>query len=166
MDKIEQIVKSHFEMDYLNRKVEGNMTECFLKDEGCTSTHKTMGKALLLISEEGEIMPSTLARYLDLKKSSVTSLIDSLEKEGLVCRKGDPSDRRKVLISVTEKGIGHINQMLSKAFSIAEKCLDDIDDDMLDRAIEAQLTLIGLHRQMYKRSVELLDQKCSPEGQD
>lgn len=49
MDKIEQLVKLHVEMEHLKRKLEGNMTECFLKDEGCTSAHKTMNKALLLI---------------------------------------------------------------------------------------------------------------------
>jgi DNA-binding MarR family transcriptional regulator len=31
-------------------------------------------------------------------------MIDALEKEELVCRKGDPGDRRKTLISLTEKG--------------------------------------------------------------
>ncbi|AKB84476.1 MarR family winged helix-turn-helix transcriptional regulator [Methanococcoides methylutens] len=168
MDKIEQLIKSHFKMEHLKRKLEGNMAECILKEEeegGCTSTHKTMGKALLLIREEGEIMPSTLARYLDLKKSSVTSLIDTLEKDGLVCRKNDPSDRRKVLVSVTKKGIEHINLMWSKAISIGEKCLVGIDDELLDRAIEAQLTLIELHQQMYERSVKVAEQKCSPESQ-
>jgi len=31
-------------------------------------------------------------------------MIDALEKEELVCRRGDPGDRRKILIRLTEKG--------------------------------------------------------------
>lgn len=49
MDKIEQLIKLHVEMDHLRRKVEGNMAEYFLKDEGCISAHKTMNRGLLLI---------------------------------------------------------------------------------------------------------------------
>ena len=62
-------------------------------------------------------------------------------------------------------GIEHSNLMLSKGISMAEKCLADIDDDLLDRAIEAQFTLIELHQQMYERSLKMHDQKCSPESQ-
>ncbi|MGM0771799.1 MAG: hypothetical protein ACQESU_09385 [Halobacteriota archaeon] len=49
MDKIEQVVRYHLEMEHLKRKLEGNMTECFLEEEGCTSAHKTMNRALLLV---------------------------------------------------------------------------------------------------------------------
>jgi DNA-binding MarR family transcriptional regulator len=110
-------------------------------------------------------MPSTLAKFLELKKSSVTSLIDSLENKGFVCRKDDPSDRRKVLISVTEKGVEHSRNIINKMLSVAKKCMSDLDDDTLDKAIEAQLTLIEIHRHMYDRSVKLIGQKCSPESQ-
>lgn len=109
-------------------------------------------------------MPSTLARFLELKKSSVTSLIDSLENEGFVCRKDDPSDRRKVLISITEKGVEHTKKIINKMFSVAKKCMSDLDDETLEKAIEAQLILLKLQRHMYDRSVELLDQKCTPEN--
>ncbi|MPN62876.1 hypothetical protein SDC9_210629 [bioreactor metagenome] len=49
-------------------------------------------------------MPTTLGKCLDLQKGSLTSMIDALEKEGLVYRRGDPGDRRKILVSLTEKG--------------------------------------------------------------
>ncbi|WP_440952683.1 hypothetical protein [Methanococcoides sp. FTZ1] len=49
MDKIEKIVRSHLEIEHLKRKLEGNMTECCLVDEDCTSANKTMNRALLLI---------------------------------------------------------------------------------------------------------------------
>ncbi|MEL4305745.1 hypothetical protein [Methanococcoides sp. LMO-2] len=49
MDKIEKLIKLHLEMEHLKRKIEGNMTECCLEEEGRTSAHKTMNRALLLI---------------------------------------------------------------------------------------------------------------------
>jgi len=44
--------------------------------------------------------------------------------------------------------------------------MGDLDDETLEKAIEAQVILLKLQRHMYDRSVELLAQKCSPEGQD
>lgn len=66
--------------------------------------NKNQNKAILIIGGVGEIMPTNLGKCLDLQKGSLTSMIDALEKEGLVCRRGDPGDRRKILVSLTEKG--------------------------------------------------------------
>lgn len=67
----------------------------------------TVQKALLLL----EIPPGTgknpksLAKELDLENSSMTGLLDRLEKKGLLKRQPDPSDRRGVLIYLTPEGI-------------------------------------------------------------
>ncbi len=67
----------------------------------------TVQKALLLL----EIPPGSgknprfLAKSLDLENSSMTGLLDRLEKQGLVERQRDPSDRRGILIFLTQKGI-------------------------------------------------------------
>ena len=45
-----------------------------------------------------------LARYLDLDKSSVTGLIDRAQRRGLVVRVPSTTDRRAVLVSLTDHG--------------------------------------------------------------
>ncbi len=45
-----------------------------------------------------------LGRCAGLEPSSMTGLIDRMEKDGLVCRANDPNDRRALKISLTEKG--------------------------------------------------------------
>jgi DNA-binding MarR family transcriptional regulator len=45
-----------------------------------------------------------LARRAELTSGAMTSRLDALEKEGLVRRLQDPSDRRSVLVELTEKG--------------------------------------------------------------
>ena len=64
-------------------------------------------KALLLleISPESGIHPKSLAAKLDLENSSMTGLLDRLEKKGLVERRPDPHDRRGVLIYLTPAGL-------------------------------------------------------------
>ncbi|MGB6457221.1 MAG: MarR family transcriptional regulator [Streptosporangiaceae bacterium] len=45
-----------------------------------------------------------LARFLDLDKSSITGLIDRAERRGLVVRVPSTTDRRAVLVSLTDHG--------------------------------------------------------------
>ncbi|MFE6668310.1 MarR family winged helix-turn-helix transcriptional regulator [Streptomyces sp. NPDC057697] len=47
---------------------------------------------------------STLAQEFDVAPRTVTTLVDGLERRGLVQRAPDPHDRRAVLVSVTDKG--------------------------------------------------------------
>ena len=47
-----------------------------------------------------------LARLLGLDKSSVTGLVDRAERRGLVIRVPSTTDRRAVLVSLTDEGLG------------------------------------------------------------
>ncbi len=64
-------------------------------------------KALLLLEISPEVgeNPKTLAAKLDLESSSMTGLLDRLEKKGFIERRPDPNDRRSILIFLTQSGI-------------------------------------------------------------
>jgi DNA-binding MarR family transcriptional regulator len=49
--------------------------------------------------------PRQLAGELDLENSSMTGLLDRLEKKGLIERQPDPHDRRGILVFLTPQGI-------------------------------------------------------------
>lgn len=58
-----------------------------------------------------------LARVFGLKQSTLTSLLDRLEGDGLVRREPNPSDRRSLLIHLTGRGrelTARINRMLER----------------------------------------------------
>ncbi|WP_424353418.1 MarR family winged helix-turn-helix transcriptional regulator [Methanosarcina mazei] len=76
-------------------------------------------------------MPTTLGRCLDLQKGSLTSMIDALEKEELVYRRGDPSDRRKILVSLTEKGEDYRNWLIEE--------LEKNNSEVLSRLTEEEI---------------------------
>ncbi|MGE5582392.1 MAG: MarR family winged helix-turn-helix transcriptional regulator [Bacillota bacterium] len=67
----------------------------------------TVPKALLLleISPGGGENPKSLAAKLDLESSSMTGLLDRLERKGLIERRRDPGDRRGVKIFLTPSGV-------------------------------------------------------------
>jgi DNA-binding MarR family transcriptional regulator len=56
-----------------------------------------------LHDKEGE-MVTRLAAYALIEQSRLTKIIAQMEERGLVLRKGDPQDRRRVRVYLTETG--------------------------------------------------------------
>jgi DNA-binding MarR family transcriptional regulator len=59
---------------------------------------------LLFLSRRGSLPMGKIGARLQVHRTSVTNLIDGLEKEGLVTRAPHESDRRTVLASITPTG--------------------------------------------------------------
>jgi DNA-binding MarR family transcriptional regulator len=59
--------------------------------------------ALEALDEHGSLTPGELGTLLSLTSGSVTALIDRLEKLGWASRNGHPEDRRKVVVTLTQK---------------------------------------------------------------
>lgn len=60
---------------------------------------------------------SDLASFVEVEPQSITSLVDRLERVGFVRREKHPSDRRAILLVVTESGLAaaeRIEQILSE----------------------------------------------------
>lgn len=70
--------------------------------------NKNQIRFMMLLDKLKESNPTELGKLLDMKKGSLTTLIDSLENKKLVLREKDPSDRRKTLIVLTDDGILYI----------------------------------------------------------
>lgn len=84
----------------------------------------TVPKALLLLEIPPGIgrTPGFLANRLDLENSSMTGLLDRLEKKGLIVRIPNPDDRRGFLIYLTPEGI--------KARDTIKSLVEDLDSKL------------------------------------
>jgi DNA-binding MarR family transcriptional regulator len=60
-------------------------------------------EALEALDERGSLTPGELGTLLSLTSGSVTALIDRLERLGWASRNGHPEDRRKVVVTLTQK---------------------------------------------------------------
>ncbi|HOW13202.1 MarR family transcriptional regulator [Methanosarcina sp.] len=128
-ERIREAVKLQFEMIHLFHK---NFARAFHQTGSSSyNLNKNQNRAIMIIGEVGEIMPTTLGKCLDLQKGSLTSMIDALEKEGLVYRRGDPGDRRKILVSLTEKGKSYRDWIKEK---LEENC-----SEVLNRLAEEDI---------------------------
>ncbi|MTI53538.1 MAG: MarR family transcriptional regulator [Geosporobacter ferrireducens] len=68
------------------------------------SCTKSQNKALMIVGKKGRMTSTMLGQCLDMKKGSLTTMIDSLEEMGLIFRQSDETDRRKTWIDLTNQG--------------------------------------------------------------
>lgn len=59
---------------------------------------------LQLIANSGEVTAGVIAREVSLSQATVTSIIDRLERKGLLQRERNTDDKRKVMVSLTTEG--------------------------------------------------------------
>jgi DNA-binding MarR family transcriptional regulator len=64
----------------------------------------------ILADSETSVSPNHIADRLIISRASVTSLLDTLEKRGFVKRQPHPSDRRMLLVELTDSGRQVANQ--------------------------------------------------------
>jgi DNA-binding MarR family transcriptional regulator len=62
------------------------------------------GGTVLVLLAGGEATPREIARRCWVNPATMTGIIDTLEREGLVRRRRDESDRRQVRLSLTPRG--------------------------------------------------------------
>jgi DNA-binding MarR family transcriptional regulator len=82
---------------------------------------------------EGRSMPSALAGLLGVTAGNVTQVITALESKGLVKREADPTDRRRVLISLTADGVRSLDEATRAYEEAYSKIIGEIGEAECDR---------------------------------
>ncbi|HWQ47791.1 MAG TPA: MarR family transcriptional regulator [Methanosarcina sp.] len=111
---------------------------------------KNQPVVIKIIGMEGEIMPSTIGKYTGMDKSSLTRMVDDLEKKGMVFRKTDPEDRRKVLVSLTEKGLDCYNY----SNQITDELLKLVDEQDTEDYVKSLETMVRILRKAASQQVK------------
>lgn len=65
---------------------------------------KNHAKIINILYQNDNLTLTEIGKRLDIEKGSLTTLIDQLEEKDFVIRSDDPEDRRKSLISLSERG--------------------------------------------------------------
>ncbi|PTQ57050.1 MAG: Transcriptional regulator, MarR family [Candidatus Carbobacillus altaicus] len=80
---------------------------------------------------EGGVPVTDLARHFGVSASYITNWADRLEKKGLIRRERQPSDRRVVLLMMTEEGEAVRKSVEEKRMSHVLELLAEIEDEEL-----------------------------------
>jgi DNA-binding MarR family transcriptional regulator len=106
--------------------------------------------AVLLIGQFGDRTVSKLAEGLGRDRTTVTRLLDALEKKGYVLRESAPDDRRSTVVSLSEAGLKFEAIVAVDNERMVEKLVDGIDP------VDLEVTLAVL-RTIQARAGSLVD---------
>jgi DNA-binding MarR family transcriptional regulator len=77
----------------------------------------------------GCVRMGDLSTALGVTPRNVTTIVDGLEREGLLARQPDPSDRRAILLELTEKGRAQVEQLSGLQHHLAEHMFSTLNPD-------------------------------------
>ena len=100
--------------------------------EGVTTTTAQSGILFLLKAKNGQTM-SELSQVLSLDNSTLTGLVDRLERAGFVKRNSSTADRRASHVFITEKGYAETE----RAKAVIRKVNEQIKADFSETEVES-----------------------------
>ena len=103
----------------------------------------------VLDGADGPLSPGVIAERLIVTAATMTSVVDTLERRGMVERTIDKADRRRQLVSITPAGREAVDAFLPQIVTLQTELMRDFTEDeraqltsYLDRMREA-LTELG-----------------------
>lgn len=95
--------------------------------------------ALATIERHGPLTPSEVAEIERVKRPTITRTLACLEREGLIDRAPDPTDRRSALVSVNGAGRERLRRLRSRKNAYLARRMKDLTSEeveTLERAAE------------------------------
>ena len=115
-----------------------NFLRPYLKELGLSPGQPTV---LRYLAAAGPSSQRDLAYYCGVDPSAISRTLDSMERDGFLCRKPDPRDRRSERVELTEQGRAALEAWDAQGMVIEEQMLQDFSPeeraqlkDFLERA--------------------------------
>jgi DNA-binding MarR family transcriptional regulator len=100
--------------------------------------------ALHFISARAPMSLMSLSHALGLRPPATSAMVDRLARAGLVCRRPDPADRRRVLLTVTAHAVAmlgkidpqtarRLQRVVVRMGAAAQRCLIEVVKDTARR---------------------------------
>ncbi len=85
------------------KQIQGRVFERLLTEHGISEFNGAQGRILFVLWDKDDIPIRELSEKTGLAKTTLTSMLDRLERSGHITRVFDPADRRTVHIRLTER---------------------------------------------------------------
>ena len=130
------------------KQVSGRLLERMLAAKGVDAFNGPQGRILFVLWQKDGVPMSELSRQTGLATTSLTSMIDRMEESGLVRRERTVTDRRKVLIYLTDEARlleGDYNEVSDEMNAIFYEGFSDEEAKQLDDCLNRVLANIEAH---------------------
>jgi DNA-binding MarR family transcriptional regulator len=140
----------------LEREVELSMAS----DTGCCGVSLAQCHLLLEVEARGRTRVTELAQILDLDKSTLSRAVDGMCRAGLLNRETDPENRRRHVISLTQKGKAKADTVNRRCDASYNRLLDFIPPGKRASVVES-VALLGKAMRGKRKEP---DSPCCDEG--
>jgi len=94
-----------------------------------------------LFKNGGEMTPSEIAETVFREKNSVTAVINTMERQGVVRREPSADDRRSVKVVITDKGWKEANRLSPIAQELSREVLACMDKKQVEDLVACMRTI-------------------------
>ena len=130
------------------KQVSGRLLEWMLAAKGVDAFNGPQGRILFVLWQKDGVPMSELSRQTGLATTSLTSMIDRMEESGLVRRERTTTDRRKVLINLTDEARGlerDYDEVSNEMNAIFYEGFSEAEAEQLDAYLNRVLANIEAH---------------------
>jgi DNA-binding MarR family transcriptional regulator len=126
----------------------GTIFNARMKDENLSGPRWRILLHLFMAEEMGKpgVSPTELSQARNVSKNTISSLLRSLEEQGLVTRAVSPTDRRSFVIQLTDRGRELVRERSPQHLAFLNELASDLTP-------EERTQLITLLRKLYKSLV-------------
>ena len=94
-----------------------------------------------LFKNGGVMTPSEIAESVFREKNSITAVINTLERQGVVRREPSTDDRRSVKVVITDKGWKSANRLSPIAQELSREALSCLDKERIEELVNTMRTI-------------------------
>ena len=115
--------------------------QCELRHDPATTLTMVQFRSLAFLSKHGTASVSEMADFLGLGLPATSKIIDGLVGSGSVTRRGDPSDRRRVLLEISPSGRNELLATRAITHNHLAELLSPLSEPDRARLLEAMRSL-------------------------
>lgn len=110
--------------------------------------NKNQMKIMRILYQQDKVTSTEIGKMLDIEKGSLTTLIDQLDALGFVERVMDPTDRRRILLSLNKAGRERIERVMEQYTLNLRELFHDVDSQEMEKFINSLKYAVNFMRKL------------------
>ena len=82
-----------------------------------------------IAKHEGDVIPSDISEEMGTSTARVAAALNGLESKGLITRKIDREDRRRILVNLTESGREQVKERYKSVMGVTVRMMEYLGED-------------------------------------
>lgn len=95
-----------------------------------------------LLAEHKTVHPKELSQKMSVSSARIAALLHHMEEEGLVARRPDPNDNRKILVSLTRQGERMIQEKRARVVERMAEALEGLGPEDAETYLRIQMKMV------------------------